>query len=263
MMYRQTESIEFVMALAFACALSLDVPLAIAACALKKYNQGLSSKQEKNIIMLLAIAVFVTAFTCNLGFRIYTRDLTFSTKKSSIIVDTQAATEMAESGEDKMAILYAALYCGVIPLLTSISSFLISLWGYNPLGERQKRLEKERIGLQANIHEAEKALAETSTAEQHCHELIAREDDLYDEFVKQLDADALALKQMVRVLIMRKLGTAEHVSAMSGAGAKLAQSYEVNDEPGQELPEFIYGQMNNTDGNKKIIMPFTQAANQV
>lgn len=252
----QTENMEFVMCLALACALSLDVPLAIAACSLKKYNQGLCGKKEKNMIMILSIALFAITFVFNFGFRIFTKDLTFSTESSSLVVDTQAA-EIAESGTDTITILFAALYCGVIPLLTSICSFLISYWGYDPLGQRKKRLEKGRISLQANIHEAEKALAETSGAKQYCNELITREEDLYQEFMNQLDADALALKQMVRVLIMKKLGTPEYVSAMSKEGAKLAQSYEPDGGPGRKLPGFIEGQMGDSSEKKEVIMPFT------
>lgn len=251
----QTEDPFFIDCIAVACAAALDVPLAIAAIVLKKYNQGLYDRQEKNLIMILSIAVFTIAFVFSFCFRIFTKDLSFDIGTGSTLTNTLAETAETDTAGGT-SVLVVALYSGVIPLLTSIASFIISFFGYDPLKIKIGKLEKGRIGLQANIHEAERALTETTSAGEYCHELIAREDDLYQEFMTQLDADALALKQTVRVLIMRKLEKPEGVSAMSKAGAGLAQSYGMDNTPGKELSGFIEGQIAEGEEEKEIIMPF-------
>ena len=48
----QTENPLFVWSIAAACAVALDVPLAIAGTAVKRYHQGLGSRREKNIILI-------------------------------------------------------------------------------------------------------------------------------------------------------------------------------------------------------------------
>lgn len=255
----QTENPFFINCIAVACAAALDVPLAIAAKVLKKYNQGLYDRQEKNLVMILSIAVFTVAFVFSFCFRVFTKDLSFAIDTGETLTNTLSAAGETDTGGGT-SILVAALFNGVIPLLTSIASFVISFFGYDPLNIKLGRLKKGRIGLQANIHEAEKALAQTSTADQYCNELIAREEDLYQEFMNQLDADALALKQMVRVLIMKKLGTPEYVSAVSKDGTKLAQPYEAGNGPGRELSGFIGGQIHGADEKKEVITPFTDHA---
>lgn len=253
-----TENPFYVICVAAACAVVLDLPMSVAAKVLKKYNQGLCDRKEKNQIIILAIAAFMIAFVFSFCFRIFTKDVSFSSGTGETLTNTLSMTAQTDTSDP--SILVAALFNGVIPLLTSLASFIVSYYMYDPLRSKLGRLEKGRIGLQANIHEAEKALAETSGTEQYCNELIAREGDLYQEFMSQIGADALELKQMVRVLIMKKLGTPEYVSVMSEAGIELLQSYETDNRPGQELPGFIDGQIHGVDEKKEVITPFTNHA---
>ena len=238
----QTEEPLYVWCIAFACAAALDVPLAIAAIEERKYRQGLSNKKERNMILILSAVVFCVAFAFSFGFRIFTKELSFEIGSGATLTNTLADAAEKDADTGNPAVMFAALFNGVIPLLTSVSSFVISYFGANPLGMKLKRLEKERVGLQSNILQAEKALVEAETSEQHCKGLLAREKDLYAEFINQLDADALAVKQLVRVLIMRKLGSPEDITAMSKSGDKLVQSYGIENMPKQELPDFVGSQ---------------------
>lgn len=237
----QTEDPIYVWCVAFACAAALDVPLAIAAISQKRYQQGMCSKSERDIVLALSIAVFVVAFAFSFGFRVLTRDLSFDIGIGTTMTNTLATGVEQESTENP-AILFASLFNGVIPLLTSISSFVISYFGCNPLGAKLTTLEKERIGLQTNILEIKRALTETESAEKHCAGLIARENDLYTEFMDQLDADALALKQSVRMILMEKLGSPDDITAMSESGERLRQKNVMPQNPGQELKEHIIKQ---------------------
>ncbi len=238
----QAEDPYYVWSVALACAAALDVPLAIAAVSQKKYQQGICTKTERNTIVCLSIAVFAIAFVFSLGFRVLTRDMTFDITTAGTIVD-ELGREVQVEETDVPAVLFASLFNGVIPLLTSISSFVISYFSCNPVEMKLSRLEKERIGLQSNILEAKKALAETETSSEHCIKLIARENDLYAEFIDQLYADALALKQLVRIILMEKLGSPDDITAMSDSAEKLQKENCLSEATEQELPEYVNKQI--------------------
>lgn len=268
----QTEDSGYILCTAIACAMALDIPLAIGAIALKKCHHRLISKAEKNIILIPAIIVFALAFACNFGFRLTMRDSTFEIGSSSNLVNTASAIETdtpnnpedtaaseadSPNGNNQPAILLAGIYSGLIPLLTSLSSFVISYFSCNPLRDELAKLEKEKIGLQSHITEAQKELSEIQSSEEFCAGLIARENDLYREFACQLDADALSAKQLVRLLLMKKLKTAEDITAMSNAAQKLMHDRKADENPENQLPTFVDSQINTTEDNEKVVSLFT------
>lgn len=253
----QTEDPMYVWCIALACAAALDVPLAIAAIAEKRYEQNICSKKEKNMTVILSVAVFMIAFTFSFCFRVLTRELSFTIGTEGTMTDTVATVMEAETDANDPSVLFAALFNGVVPLLTSISSYVISFFSYDPISAKLVKLEQERIGLQANILEAEKALAEAGTSEEHCKGLMAREEDLYREFLQQLDNDALEMKQTVRVLLMQKLGSAEDITAMSKSGEGLNGSGEIETIPERELSELLKDQFQNGDEKYEDVVKFT------
>ena len=229
---------------AIVCAVALDVPLSIAGIELRRYQQGLSSRTRKNIILITTIIIFAAAFVGCFFFRVFTRDLTYSVETAANLTNTMVSDPaVAEAESGGVEVLVAAVYGGIIPLLTSLVSFVVSYLAYDPLGCRLQRLEKERVGLQSNILEAEKALAEAETSEEYCRGLIARENDLYRTFMSRLDADALELKQVARVLVMEKQKTPDQVTEVSREAAELMQEHPVDESPEQELAGYINGQL--------------------
>lgn len=233
----QTEDMVYVCCVALGCAVALDVPLAIAAIALKRYHNGLSSKKEAMIIMAISVSVFAIAFVFSLIFRLVTKDLSFDTGTSSTLVNTVGEME-TDTTEDNLSICFAALFNGVIPLLTSLSSFVISYFS-SPLNRKLKQLETERITLQSNILEVDKALAQAEDALTHCDGLLEREQDLYFEFIDKLDSECQSLKQLARIIIMEKLQTPENVTALTESGNALYSEVDYNDVPNSALPEFV------------------------
>ncbi len=235
----------FVWMSAAACAVALDVPLAIAGNEVKRCQQGLCSRAERNAVLILAGIIFAIAFVGSFLFRVDTRELTYSVGTAGNLVNTMAAGSAASGAESGgSSVLMAAVYGGIIPLLTSLVSFVVSYLAYDPLGCRLQRLEKERVGLQSNILEAEKALAEAETTEEYCRGLIARENDLFRIFMSRLDADALELKQVTRVLVMEKQKNPDEVTAVSREAAELMREHPMDERPEQELAGYISGQLN-------------------
>lgn len=249
----QTENPIFIWSEAAACAVALDVPLAIAGTAVKRYHQGLSSKKGKNIVLILAIAVFSIAFVCSFVFRLYTGHLSFDIGTGSTLTNTMEATA-AENSTNDTAVTVAAVFSGIVPLLTSISSYIFSYFVYDPLGTKIVRLEKERVGIQSNILEVEKALIQAENSEIYCKSLIARENDLYHGFLSRLESDGLELKQLVRILVMEKQKSPEEVTEVAKGGQELLEKYPADQEPEQELLEYINHQI---DKEKNNVADFT------
>ena len=244
----QTEDPLFIWCVAIACAVALDVPLAIAGIVMKRYDQGLCDKKEKNIILILSVAVFAIAFIFSFVFRLYTRDLSFDIGTGATLTNT-LETAVTNQNAEEPSVIVAAAFNGIIPLLTSISSYVISYFGYDPLGMKIAKLETERIGLQSNILEAERALAQAETSEEYCRSLIARENDLYRTFQGRLMSDELGLKQLVRVLIMEKQKTPEEVTEIVRNGEDLIKSCHMGTAPERELLKYIDNQLETRDNN--------------
>lgn len=237
----QTEDKIFVYCLAFACAAALDIPLAIAAICLKEYHQGLCRKQKKDLVVALSFIVFALAFVFSFGFRIVTKDLSFEIGTSSMLSDTLSAAAETGTDTDNPSIWIAAVYNGMVPLLTSLSSFIISYFSSNPLMVKLRQLEKERVGLQANILEIEEALFEAGEPRDHLIGLIAREKDLFREFLYSLDQEALRLKQLARVILMETLSTPDEITVLSRSAAGLRKNKVA--DTARELTGFVEGQI--------------------
>lgn len=253
----QTEDPLFIWCVAIACAVALDVPLAIAGIVMKRYDQGLCDKKEKNIILILSVAVFAIAFIFSFVFRLYTRDLSFDIGTGATLTNTLEMAVTNQNAEEP-SVIVAAAFNGIIPLLTSISSYVISYFGYDPLGMKIAKLEIERIGLQSNILEAERAIAQAETSEEYCRSLIARENDLYRTFQGRLMSDEMELKQLVRVLIMEKQKTPEEVTEIARNGEELMRSCHTGNAPERELLMYINNQIEITDDH--VVADFTNHA---
>lgn len=251
----QIEDPRYIWCTSVACAVALDVPLAIAGIVVKRYHQGLCDKREKNIVLILAVSVFVAAFIFSFAFRFSTRDITFKLDATSNMTNTIESSASGNDNIENPIVIVSALFAGVIPLLTSISSYVISYFGYDPLGMKIAKLETERVRLQSNILEAERALAQAETSEEYCRSLLARENDMYHIFQERLMADGMELKQLVRILIMEKQKTPEEVTEIVRNGEDLITSHHIGVAPERELLKYIDNQIETRNNN--VVTDFT------
>lgn len=235
----QMESPIYVCMAAIACAVALDVPLAIAGVVLKRYHQGCCGKQEKNLVMVLAIGVFAIAFLCSFGFTYVTRDLVFTMGSAGTITNTVAETQQAgEQEAEHIGIVMAALYNSILPLLTSLASFIVSYFSYDPLKQKLRKYEKEKIGIQNNLMEAEKAMAEAD--DEYCERLIARENDKYAEMKQQINAENAYFKELTRMIMTEKMTTPDQNDAIGRNGKEVLDAYRASEKPlEKELPDYI------------------------
>ena len=221
----QTESSIMIALIAIGCSVCLDIPLAIAGNALKSHHQKLKDKSSTMIVMVLAIATFLITFVFAFGFRVVTKDLTFDISSGSTLTNTLAETMTTET-DDSNAVVVAALFNAIVPLCTSIASFVISYFAANPLGLKIARLDKAIITLDSNLAEIEQVCQEAESIQNYKQYLLAREEDMYQQFCESSEAQGVVRKQAVRFVIMEMLGTPDDITVLTESGDEVNKKAE-------------------------------------
>ncbi len=248
----QTENPVYAWSVALGVAIALDVPMAIGAIALKKYHHGVMNKNEAMITLVLSVIVFAIAFGFSFAFRLVTRDLTFDIGTSSAMVNMAAgaAAESTGTSSEDTAILVAAIFNGVVPLLTSIASFVVSYFSTSPVNDKLRTLEAELVALNANIADADKAIAETrGGASEFCRGLVAREHDLFPAFFSHIGSHNQMFKQLTRVIVMEKLGRPDDISAVTDSARRLYDETPHDYRPGNNYLQYIEEKLSKGDAS--------------
>ncbi len=236
----QTENPIMIILIAVGCAVCLDVPLAIAAHALAAYKQGISNKGKAYTILTISIVLFVIAFVFALVFRVINKDM-FNTSSASGLVNTMnpntAAIEPEESDSSK--IMIAALFTGVLPLLTSLASFVVNYFSARPLYKKIANLKKDKIAYETIIAEYEAVLEESEKADEHCSELMAREQDVFEAEKQKLYTESGIAKQEVRLDIMKKINASPEAITQITASSKAVAKKPDTPFPSSKLALYI------------------------
>lgn len=218
----QTESYIMIALIATGCAVCLDVPLAIAGTTLKSHHQKLRDKNSTIIVMILAIITFILTFVFAFWFRLETKDLTFDVSSASTLTNTIAEGTTIDDN-DSNAVVVAALFNAIVPLCTSIASFVISYFAADPLSSQIARLDQAIITLDSNLAEIEQVCQEAEKIQEYKYYLLVREEDMYRQFCESSEAQGLVRKQAVRFVIMEKLGTPDDITLLTESGEKVNQ----------------------------------------
>lgn len=213
----ETESSLMIALIAVGCGVCLDIPLAIAGNALKSHHQRLKDKTSTIIVMVLAVITFLVTFIFAFWFRLETKELTFDISSGSTLTNTLAETTTTETN-DNDAVVVAALFNAIVPLCTSIASFVISYFAANPLGEKIARLDKAIITLDSNLAEIEQVCQEAEGIQNYKQYLLAREEDMYQQFCESSEAQGIIRKQAARIVIMEMLGTPDDITVLTESG---------------------------------------------
>lgn len=223
--------------IALGFAVALDVPMAVIAVVLKRYHQGLTGKKiSVATIVAVSMAAFLGAFIANFFVGIVARDQLFSLSESGGLVDVAADAAAGAATMDSKTILYLAAANGLLPLFTSLSSFVFSYFAYDPLRNEIAKQEKAKIGLQSAITKINKELAESPTAEAYKEEMVEREEQLFKEFMQRLEAEYQAMKQTAGSVLMEKMKTPAEVTVVFRDRQKQMEQYQQQMNP-EKLPE--------------------------
>lgn len=235
----QTESSTLVRLLAVGCAICLDVPMAIAALALKRYFQKLLNKKQAMIIAIASVSVFFIAFVFSLCFRVVTKDLTFEVGGASTMTNSVSGAVFVND-ESKNTILIAALFNGVIPLCTSIASFVITFFASDPLKEILFKLERKHISLISRKTEVAIVLEEAKRVKKYVRFLLGRENDMFNQYKDECFSQGNMEKQATGIAIIEQLSTPDDVTIVTERRAKLNTEFEDKSEPYNDAAAVVY-----------------------
>lgn len=234
----QTQNPIMIYMITVGCSIVLDFPLALAGYKFKNYKQGLESRESTMLTLILSITTFTIALVFNFIFRVITRDLVFDTGSASMMTNAVADTVQTNDSSSK-TILFAAIFNGVIPLCTSIASFVITFVTTDSLHERIYKLQNSKIAAEANRLDLEVLIKEAEDVKQHMEFLKARENDMYFSFTDEVNKQATVLKQLARLIIMEKLATPDAISCLEKSGKEVNQKADVSISPYGALVEHL------------------------
>lgn len=242
----QTSNPAMIYLITIGCAVILDVPLAIAGWKLKAYYQNMESKKSTMLILTMSILAFSITFIFYFIFRIITKDLVFDLSTSSNMSNSMAADMVQIDEASKATVLFAAIFSGIIPLASSIASFVISFVTADPVNEELRKIRKAKITAESNLVDIEVAKAEAENVNSYCDYLLARENDLFNEFMNEGESQKLEIKQMSRIILMEKLRNPEAITSLANSGKELNVKEGVSSAPELESVKFIknYNQAN-------------------
>lgn len=169
------------------CAIGLDVPLSIAAYSLKLYNQKLTNRTETILLMGISLSVFSVAFIFYFSYMIAARNILFDIGSGSNI-NFETAAGNAQDTVNNGTLAIAASYSGTVPLITSLSAFVISYFGFDPLATKINRHEKALINLDEAKTSRLKSLEQIADPAKYVQEMVAFEDEKYNSFIEIIDS---------------------------------------------------------------------------
>lgn len=225
--------------IAVGCAVCLDVPMAIAGVVAKEYFQKLRSKRESLMIVSLCIACFLIVWGFQIGFRLVTRDATFSENASTLVNTMSVKQDAVDTTSSGSKVLYAALYSAIIPFCTSIASFIVNFFGFDPLAIRIYRSKNVMIQTESNTIELKQALAEAKDVKKHLAFLIAYENDRLNAHIAQIRAEGELMKQVLYNEIKKHLDNPEQIAVVQKAGESATNEPIPPEERSKETLRFI------------------------
>ncbi len=182
---------------------------------LKKRSQGLKSEM---VLVVILVTAFTLAFVGNILLRIELRDQIlpdYSDSGTSLM-----GIEETNNTNSHLALLYA-IFCGFLPVITSLVSFGISFLTSNPLKARYMKAKKEQILLEDCIVQLEATLLEyNSDSEKEVERLMEEDEKLYMNTKNILREQACYYADYTREKIKEHLGDAASNNELSKSNRK-------------------------------------------
>ncbi len=180
--------------------IGFDVAPILIGVELRKRNLGL---RANNIVIYAFGIAFIVAFLWNIVLRIATKDLVLpdNTMTSSLI---GTVTNVASS-KNKMATVNA-LFAASLPVITSLVSFGVSFYSYNPVRKRLNELKAEQIQLEDSIVELEALLLEYESDPNYWSRMLEDDEQKYLSTLDLIQELTIYYCDYVRERIKEHLG---------------------------------------------------------
>ena len=215
----------------FSLALCLDVPLGLAGTEVKKAMQKLVSWKYAIRILAIASVGFLLVFAPFAMFRMETRDLSFQMESGtglvSMVGDVSEESAEPEQEEDDVT-LSGGLLLSLMPLVTSISSFLINLLFADPLGDRLFDLDKQKARIENMRLKLRAAIAEAGNPDQYEKKMFDLEAGRYDAMNQKLNTQRVVLKEVFDLIMMEYLANPESISNIEDHAQKTLQKHQLD-----------------------------------
>lgn len=235
----QTESWYFVALIALSSAAILDVPMMLAGKKIVEYQNKLTSKGSMIVVVSLSAIAFLLVFGFSIWFSYVTRNVTFQDAEVSTLTNNMATLNQSESG-NSTSVLVAALFSGVLPLGTSIASLVIALMTHHPIDEKLKKITVARILAEEHLVHIRQGIAQSNAYIEHGNELLARETDLYHQFVDSVYAQQLIREQAYREALEERC-TPDEINHIIETAAEANAKSPFDDDPHIKTKEYIMG----------------------
>ena len=217
-----------ILGMSLCAAFALNLPLAVVGSKLKEYRQGLCQRSDCILLMSAAIALFLLVFIINFIFRIDIRDVAFEFNLDEGKFNSFGKA-VPQPSSDKDLFIIPAVFVGMLPLFSSLASFVISYNAYNPLQNKIKALKASIIHLDNDISGLRAAIAEAENKQDHCKTLLAREQDLFISHTNIITAVAEQLRQKARIAVMERInGSPEEISVITDSAKASVNSMELD-----------------------------------
>lgn len=147
------QSVIMLLAMTLATVIALDVPMYIAGSVIKSYMQGETNKNE----MIIIVSGSVTAF---LALAIFNLLLSLQCGQFMLEDPALSSGDLFTEVEPTKSVLIGSWILGLLPVFTSIASFVVGIYCSNPLLHTVNSLKKALLQIQCFIAKAKQAMAE-------------------------------------------------------------------------------------------------------
>ena len=161
----------------------------------KRVKQRISNDK---MIMIFALAVVIIGFALNISLRVTTISV-MSPDLSNASTSYFGTVTASETNNTISPSDIALTICGMgVPIVTSVGSFYISYFSYNPLANRKRKLEELIVANTDAIRRLEATVKEYEADTDFAQKLLADDDGKYEEMKKMHKALVIGYCDYVR-----------------------------------------------------------------
>ena len=224
----QEESYILVGLLAAVSAVCLDLPMYIAGNTVRKFMDGLVNKKRMLSILILALLAFFIVFIPYALFSFSTKESVFQAatplESSSVLGMNWGAT----SEGNPLSVTHAALFSTLLPMATSISSFVSGIVLYKPIDAELDKLYEVRLLAEEHQMLLKQGRAELSS--DRTEFLVNREKDLYESHLADIKAQAQVRIQAYKEALEEHLDVEGALHVIEGAQKEIEEAFEEFDK---------------------------------
>ena len=195
---------------------------------LKKKKQGYNCD---SIILYICIAAFAIAFIGNFALRIKARDIMMP-PETTTGTSTFGSLDTGSVQESNPMAMIWAVFGAVLPLVTSMISFIVSYAASNPLKQERVQLAETAIDIEESIQQIEAALAENDADPDFLARLQGEDRAKYEIALEMTKKMALTYTDYVRERLKEHIGEPVSINQLSLAKHhELAEVFDVDVTP--------------------------------